>query len=496
MSNMLLLILLAAFIVAPLVYFLGKNMGKQVSWLVFSVFLLISIVFAWLIPQMHNEIFLESYGWVASPIKLTFGLLADGLSVPVVFTYSLIFAFTVLFSTPYIEKRFSNNDIENGNSQYGKFYAFFLLYAASVAGSMLSTNLIQFYLFYEMALVFSWLLVLFYGYGNRKRNSLLYFLWTQLGGGVLLIGILGASWATGSFEIADLAHITSNPYAFWIGLAILLGIFVKIGALGLHGWMPDTYSESPAPVSAILGATSVMLSTYSLARLMPPFYNVLYGISGWLMLWSLLTIIYAGVMALVQKDTKRLVAYLSLSQMNYCVLGVFTYVPFGVLGSISYSISHGIAIALLFLVSGAILYSTGTRDMTKMGGLAEKLPIVLLATLAGFLTIGGVPPAVGFKSKFILLSGAFLRGLESTSLELSIAILAGTLATLITLGYEFRTIWRVYYGKLNESMKNIGSIPMVMLVSLFVLGAVSILMGIWPAYITEPLDVYIEHIFH
>ena len=146
-------------------------------------------------------------------------------------------------------------------------------------------------------------------------------------------------------------------------------------------------------------------------------------------------------MALVQNDTKRLVSYLSLSQMNYCVLGVFTLVPYGVLGAVSYSISHGIAIGLLFLVSGALLYRTETRDMNQMGGLAEKLPVVILATLAGFLTIGGVPPAVGFKSKFILLSGAFVRGFQTGWLELVIAILAGSLATLITLGYEFRTVY-------------------------------------------------------
>jgi NADH-quinone oxidoreductase subunit M len=495
-NNLLILMIVATFLAAPLVYFTAKKVGKKVSWIVFGVLLTVSMVFAWLIPAMQHDVVLEEYSWVASPVKLTFGLLADGLSVPMIFTYLFIFAFTVLFSASYMEKRFSFGDLENNNEQYAKFYTFFLLYAASVAGSMLSTNLIAFYMFYEMALVFSWLLVMLYGYGDRKKNSMLYFLWTQLGGATILVGILGANWATGSFEIADLVNITSNPYAFWIGLAITIGLFVKMGALGLHGWMPDTYSESPAPVSAVLGATSVMLGTYSLARLMPYFYEALYGVSGWLMLWSLLTILYAGVMALNQKDTKRLVAYLSQSQMNYCSLGVFAYVPYGVLGAVSYSISHGIAIALLFLVSGALLYRTGTRDMNKMGGLGEQLPIVLLATLAGFLTIGGVPPAVGFKSKFILLSGAFERGLHSSNLELGIAILAGTLATLVTLGYEFRTIWRVYYGKLPENLKNIAGIPTTMAVALIALGALSIALGIWPASITEPIDVFIEHIFH
>jgi formate hydrogenlyase subunit 3/multisubunit Na+/H+ antiporter MnhD subunit len=246
----------------------------------------------------------------------------------------------------------------------------------------------------------------------------------------------------------------------------------------------------------VLGATSVLLGTYSLARLIIPFKEILFNVSGLLELWALLTILYAGIMALVQKDTKRLVAYLSMSQMNYCVLGVFTFIEYGVLGAISYSISHGMAIALLFLVAGAILHRTGTRDMDKLGGLAEKLPSAIIACIVGFLTIGGVPPAVGFKSKFILITGAFEKGFMHTNLELVIAILAATLATVITLAYEFRTVWRVFYGKLPESLKAIKTVPKPMAVALLALSALSILFGIWPALITNPIDVFIKHIFH
>ena len=490
------MVLLASFLCAPIVYILGRSIGKRVSWVTFAALLAMSLVFAGLMPMAEHGVLLEEYSWVVAPVELTFGLMADGLSVPIIFTYLFVFACTALFSLQYMERRLGMDDVEENNEQYARFYTFFLLYGVSVAGSMLATNLIEFYLFFEMALVFSWILVLLYGYGDRKRNSLLYFLYTHIGGGALLVGILGAYWAMGSFEIADLANISSYPGAFWIGIAMTMGLFVKIGALGFHGWMPDTYSESPAPVSAVLGATSVLLSTYSLSRLMPYFIDVLHGVSGWLMLWALGTILYAGVMAIVQTDTKRLVAYLSMSQMNYCVLGVFTFIDYGVLGAISYSISHGLAIALLFLVSGALLYRTGTRDMTQMGGLAEKLPIVILATMAGFLTIGGVPPAVGFKSKFLLLSGAFVRGFESSWMELVVAILAGSLATLVTLAYEFRTVWRVYYGKLPEKLDSVAGVPLMMAVALIAMSALSVIFGIWPALITNPIEVFIAHIFH
>jgi NADH-quinone oxidoreductase subunit M len=494
-DNILLITTMAALLSAPVIYIGGRVIGKKISWAVFAVLLGLSAFYAALFPQVESGVLLEVYNWVEAPLRMNFGLLADGLSVPVSFTFLFICAFVTLFSFLYMERRFSLGDVEGSNEQYARYYTLLLLYSVSVADSMLSTNLIQFYLFFETALIFSWLLILFYGYGDRRRNSLLYFLYTQIGSGVLLVGVLGVYWTVGSFEVADLSKIAAYPSAFWIGAAILFGILVKIGALGLHGWMPDTYSESPAPISAVLGSTSVMLSTYALARFMPPFQSVLSGISGWVMLWALLTILYAGVMALKQNDTKRLVAYLSLSQMNYCLLGVFTFVPYGMLGAISYSISHGIAIALLFLVSGALLYRTNTRDMNKMGGLGEKLPVVLLATIAGFLTIGGIPPAVGFKSKFILLSGAFERAFKSTWLEFLVAISAGTLATVITIGYEFSTIKRVFYGKLQDGLRGVKNVPLHMAVALLALGALSIVLGIWPSLITNPIEAYIEHLF-
>ena len=496
MITNLLTLILAMFVAAPVVYLLGKSMGKKVSWLVFLVFLGVTVVLGLSFPEVMHDTIIEEYAWAPAPINLTFGLLADGLSVPMLFTYIFVFAGATMFSMPYMERRLKMDDMEESNEAYARYYALFLLYGASVGGCMLATNTLQFFMFFEMMLIFSWLLVFLYGYGDRKRNSMTYFIYTHIGGGVFMLGIIGAFWSVGSFEIADLVHIVDYPNAFWVGLAITIGLLFKIGAFGFHGWMPVTYSESPAPLSAVLGATSVMLSTYSMARLLPYFQGVLEPVSHIFMVWALVTILYAGVMALAQKDTKKLVAYLSMSQMNYCVLGVFTYVAFGVLGSISYSISHGLAIGLLFLVSGALLYRTDSRDMTEMGGLAERLPIVILASLAGFLTIGGVPPAVGFKSKFILLSGAMVRGFNSGTTELIVAILAGSLATLLTLAYEFRAVWKIFYGKLPKKLEDVKAVPMEMALPLIALGALAIIFGIWPKLITDPIEVFIEHIFH
>ncbi|UCH57347.1 MAG: hypothetical protein JSV18_08480, partial [Candidatus Bathyarchaeota archaeon] len=122
------------------------------------------------------------------------------------------------------------------------------------------------------------------------------------------------------------------------------------------------------------------------------------------------------------------------------------------------------------------------------------LPSSIIATIVGFLTIGGVPPSVGFKSKFILLTGAFERAFLHSPLELMVAILAATVATVITLAYEFRTVWRVFYGKLPRKLQEIREVPLSMIVALLALSALSILFGIWPMLITKPLDVFFEHL--
>ncbi len=490
-NGSLLVAVLLPVLFAPIVFVLGRRFGKRIGWLALVPLICITLFLIYLIPVVQENAVSEQYVW-APVMQLNFGLLADGLSVSVFFMLAFVFTVSILLSIPYMERRIAGQYGSENKTAYAIYYTLFLLYAASVGGAMLATNLVELYIFFEVALISSWGLVVAYAYGDRWKIALKYFLWSHVGAFSLLSGILLVRWRVGSFEIADLWMLKGDPMALWIGVAIMLGLFVKIAALGLHSWLPDTYSESPAPVSAVIGATSVCLGTYFIIRLLAPLQDAMLPISGWIELWALLTILYGGLMALVQTDFKRVVAYLSMSQMNYCVLGAFTYVELGVLGAASYSISHGLAIALLFLVSGSILYRTGTRDINKMGGLVSKMPSAIIASLIGFLTIGGVPPTVGFKSKFVLLTGAFERGFASSYLELSVAAIAATLATVITLAYEFWVVWRVFYGSLPEDLRGVKESPSTIVISLLVLGSLSVVIGIWPALITDPLEVVIS----
>jgi len=492
MQNLLLAMLLFTLFTVLIVFVLGRRVGSRIGWVASLTLLLITLLLILLLLNPVEEyLIMEEYAWVPA-IQLKFGLLIDGLSLTELFMLALVFTLTALYSVPYIEREINQDAVENP-SAYATYYAVYLLYFTGVMGTILATNLIELYMFFELALISSWLLVSIYGHGGKK-TALVYFIWTHAGSLFLLSGIILTGLRIGSYEVADLRLLSGDPMAIWIAAAFLLCFYIKMGALGFHSWLPDTYAEAPTPISAALGATSVCLGTYAVVRLLVPLRSALFGVSGWLELWALVTIIYGGLMALAATDLKRLVAYLSMSQMNYCLLGTFTYVEPGVVGAISYSISHGLAIALLFLMAGSIFYRTQTTDMNQLGGLLGKMPFALIASIVGFFTIGAVPPTMGFKSKFILLVGAFERAFISSQLELAVAIIA-VIATMLTIGYELWTIWRVFFGSLPKHLQDVKELPLTMTLPLLILSSTSIMLGIWPIIIVNPMERAVGYLF-
>jgi len=480
-------------LVVPIVYVFGRRIGKKIGWVALLPLLFVTLFLTLLLVGAIPEYsMIEEYAW-APAIKLKFGLRIDGLSLPELFMLALVFTLVALYSTKYMEYEINQKYSGENKSAYATYYVAFLLYFTGVMGAMLATNLIELYMFFELALISSWFLICTYG-RNGKNVAFTYFIWTHVGSIFLLASILLTGSCIGSYEVADLKLLNGNPMAIWIAAAILVCFYIKMAALGFHAWLPSTYAESPTPISAALGATSVCLGTYAVVRLLTPLRGTLFGVSGWLELWALLTIVYGGLMALIETDLKRLVAYLSMSQMNYCLLGAFTYVKAGVEGAVSYSISHGLAIALLFLMAGSIFYRTHTRDINRLGGLAIKMPSAVIASIIGFFTIGAVPPTIGFKSKFLLLLGAFERAFMSSQLEFTVAVLAAV-ATILTIAYELWTVWRVFYGPLPKHLQEVEESPLPITLPLLILSITSVMLGIWPAVVADPVETAIEHLF-
>jgi len=484
-------VLLVPLIFVPITYLVGRTTGKKTGWIAL-IPLAYSLLLLGIIAVEINGggSYGEAYSW-APAIGLTFGLVADGLSIWMVLTINILCLFISVYSIPYMEHRFHEWEHETGehvaNKAYASYYALYLLYAVGMMGTVLSTNLIQFYLFYELMLVPSWAMINNYGYGERERIGMMYFLWTHVGAVILLVGILSSYWITGSFEISALAGVVGNPLAGWIAIAILIGFFTKMAVFGLHIWLPYAHGEAPTPISALLSPAMIGIGAYAATRLViVPMQPVFSHFSLIFSIWALVTLTYGGLMALAQDDIKRFLAYSSVSQMGYIFLGLASASAFGVSGAIFHYISHGLGKAILFCVAGVLMSQAGTRSIKQLGGLAERMPITATLALLGFFVIGGVPPTIGFISKFMIFSGVF-TGALTASLDQLIVAVAAIIMTALTIGYSLWTFRRVFFGPLPDNLNGVKEGPPLMIVPMLVFAVLAILIGIYPKLVTDYL---------
>jgi NADH-quinone oxidoreductase subunit M len=221
---------------------------------------------------------------------------------------------------------------------------------------------------------------------------------------------------------------------------------------------------------------------YAIVRLvMTILPSSFFEISTALTVWAVVTMFYGGAMALVQDDIKKLLAYSSVSQMGYILLGISSFQVLGVSGSMFQYVTHGIGKGILFMVAGTIILQThGLRSISKMGGLAAKMPITATAAVIGFLTIMGIPPTSGFISEFLIFAGSFQMAFKLDSmLRIALAFL-GVVSTAITAGYSLWAVKRIFFGKLPDELSGVNEAPLTITLPLLVLSAISVIIGIFP----------------
>lgn len=454
-------------------YAAGVRWGAKAGWLGFislgySTFL--TLLTGW---QGGAQ---EFYNW--NPIGL-FGFNADGLSIPILFTISLLCTLMSIYSMPYMQ-----HIIGDDKRQFGLYYALLLLYSVGMMGAVLATNLIEFYLFFELMLIPSYFLIAKWGYGDRDRISFMYFMWTHIGALAFLAGILSVGYLTGlTFDLAKIASSTLPAnLRIWIVGLMVVGLLVKMAALGLHIWLPHAHAEAPTPISALLSPAMIGIGGYAIVRIvMTILPTAFFQISLMLSIWAVVTMFYGGAMALIQDDIKRLLAYSSVSQMGYILLGISSFQVLGVSGSMFQYVTHGLGKGILFMVAGAIiLQAHGLRSIGKMGGLASRMPITAAAALIGFLTIMGIPPTTGFISEFLIFAGSFNEAFALNSLlRVGLAFL-GVVSTALTAGYSLWAVKRIFFGKLPDELSHVTEAPWVITGSLLVLATVSLILGVYP----------------
>ncbi len=425
-----------------------------------------------------------AYEFMTAPIIGSFIVLIDGLNWPVVLGIAVVSSAIAFYSVPYMSKRFE----EEKAGDWGAYFMLYGLFAASMIGMAESNNFIMFYLFLELALVPSFILIALYGYGERGKISTLYFVWTHVGALTFLMGALiyGIELHTFNYyPIPENAYVVA-PYATLIVTLLMIGLFVKMAVFGVHAWLPYAHAEAPTPISALLSPNLIGIAGYAIIRIV---YGVFpsYLISAqWVIVaFALVTIFYGGLLVFRQWDLKRLLAYSSIAQMGYVLLGVATLNPLGIAGAILQFYAHAIGKSLLFSSAGVMITENeGLRDIKKMGGLAKKMPYTASLSLWGFMNISGLPPSIGFFSKLFILMGVASTFLTRGSLGMLVFALS-MISLGITPAYSFVTMKKVFFGPLSNEKAREGTL--MLLVPMVVIAIFGLVFFMFPGALLSPL---------
>ena len=475
---------------APVVLLLGRRIGRHVGWIAFAALLYTSLLLAYLSSVVFNggAVAPESYVW--APLSgLVFGFLGDDLSIPVALMMNIVVMATAVYSMGYMKHRLEVMFGEERKGYYAIYFLNFMLLDAGLIGVSLSTNLLELYMFLELMLIPSTFMVALFGYTNRERTAMMYFLWNHLGAFLFLAGIVVAYSATGSFQISSLASIPLGTVAYLAAGLILVGWLVKMAVFGVHLWLPTAHAEHPTSFAPFI-VTIVGVGNYVVVRvLVQGMQSAFLPFAFPLMVIAVITMVYGGAMTMVQSDVKYLYAWSTISQNAYSLLGIGSLSVLGVSGGILYFLSHIIGKTILFCVAGIMICQVGTRDMRKMGGLAGKMPITAAVALIGSMILSAVPPTSGFQAEWLLFEGVFTRGIAPGIGWSLVVAFAGLAATALTVAYTFWPVRKMFFGPLPAELKDVKEAPLIMTLPLLFLAILSIVVGIYP-------DLFFRALYH
>ena len=385
------------------------------------------------------------------------------------------------------------------NTQVGLYFALYLAFSMGMLGTVLATNLIEFFVFFELMLVPSFFLIAFYGYGAKRRIALMFFFWTHVGAVVLLLGLLAMGFFAGGFDYDTVRANVKNIPANWMSIIIfslVIGLGVKLAAFLLHIWLPYAHAEAPTPVSALLSPAMIGIGAYGLLRLWLELLTGNYTqYSLYINIWGLATMIYGGAMALMQDDVKKVLAYSSISQMGYILFGLGSESILGITGGALFYVTHGLGKAILFMMAGSIILQTGTRSMSKLGGLAGKMPYTAVITMIGALTIIGIPPTSGFMSEWILFGGVLQTALSQADSFRVVLFAFGIFTTVLSSAYILWMYKRIFFGKIPERLVNVKDSSAYITATMAAVAGLTLFLGVYPDPILNPITNYVESVF-
>ena len=423
--------------------------------------------------------FLENVPWIAAgPFQMNYHLGLDGISLWLVILATFIMPIAILSTWTAVEEKVK------------EYMICLLLLEVGMIGTFVSLDLFLFYIYWEVMLIPMYFIIGIWGGKNKIYAAVKFFIYTMVGSLLMLVALIALYFKAGAgdFNILRFYELQLDPATqTWMFLAFALAFAIKVPMFPLHTWLPDAHTEAPTAGSVILAAVLLKMGTYGYVRFaMPLFPEATAQFTPLIATLSVIGIVYASLVAMVQADVKKLVAYSSVAHLGFVMLGIFALNTQGVTGGMLQMLNHGVSTGALFLIVGFIYERRHTRQITDFGGLAKQMPV--FATMFMIVTFSsiGLPGTNGFVGEFLVLLGAFQGGLRWY------AIIA-TSGVILSAVYMLWMFQRVMFGELNnpknQVLKDLNAREVAIMVPLIFL---IFFMGVYPRPFIDSMAPSIE----
>jgi len=418
--------------------------------------------------------FEEKYLWI-SQLNAHYHLGVDGLSMPMVLLTAFLGFLAVLISWKVHDRP-------------REFFAWLLLLETSIIGVFVSLDLLLFFIMWEIEVIPMYFLISIWGSGRREYSAIKYALYTLFGSAFMLAGVLSLYFTTGSLNMVDIGNqglgmvqsIMPAAAIFWL---LFIGFAVKLPMFPFHTWLPDAHTDAPTAVSVMLAGVLIKMGGYGMIRLcVGMFPGPAQEYAQILIILALIGIIYGAAVTLMQTDIKRMIAYSSISHMGYVLLGIFALSQVSLTGAALQMFSHGIVTGLLFALAGLVIHNVEVRDLRKLGGLARQVPIITAVFSVAGLASLGLPTTSGFAAEFLIFLGSF----NSTAVPYTqVYTIIAIIGVVLTAGYILWMLQQAFYGPVKEEFNGVKDADGLEKFYTFVMVAVIMLVGIYPAILTD-----------
>ncbi|MFA7061235.1 MAG: NADH-quinone oxidoreductase subunit M [Pedobacter sp.] len=485
MSNLLSLTTFLPVLGVLLLLFIPKDSKGVLRGVAFAVTLVTFLVSLPILTGFQTNAdfqFVENVPWIAAgPFVMRYNIGIDGISLWLVILTTFIMPIAMLSTWTAVEEKVK------------EYMICLLLLETGMLGAFISLDLFLFYIFWEVMLIPMYFIIGIWGGKNKIYAAVKFFIFTMVGSLLMLVALIflymkGTATGITDFSLLHFFDLRLDlATQSWLFLAFALAFAIKVPMFPLHTWLPDAHTEAPTAGSVILAAIMLKMGTYGYVRFaIPLFPDAAHKFAPLIATLAVIGIIYAALVAMVQEDVKKLVAYSSVAHLGFVMLGVFAFNVNGITGGMLQMLNHGVSTGALFLIVGFIYERRHTRLITDFGGLSKQMPIFATIFMIVTLSSIGLPGTNGFVGEFLVLIGAFEGQLRWWTVVAS----SGVILSAVYMLWMFQ---RVMFGELdnpkNQVLKDLNAREIIIMVPLI---ALIFIMGVYPNPFIEKMEPAIK----